>query len=95
MEKQKTTVSVGGKEYTIVSSDSPEHMKRVAAYADRKLRESAAVSRLPLAQAGALTALNLADELMKAQDENTRLRRELIRLPKMLDETKPRSNVIL
>ena len=95
MEKQKTTVSVGGKEYTIVSSDSPEHMMRVAAYADRKLRESAAVSRLPLAQAGALTALNLADELMKAQDENPRLRRELIRLQKMLDETKPRSNVIL
>ena len=53
MEKQKTSVFVAGKEYTVVSSDPPEYLRRVAAYADRKLRESAAVSRLPLAQAGA------------------------------------------
>ena len=39
MEKQKTTVSVGGKEYTIVSSDSSEHMKRVAAYMTEKYGE--------------------------------------------------------
>ncbi len=85
MEKQKTTVMVAGKEYTLVSSDSPEYMRRVAAYADRKLRETAAATRLPGPQANALTALNLADELMKAQDENQRLRRALRDAQEALD----------
>ncbi len=75
--KQKTSVFVAGKEYNIVSSDSPEYMQRVAAYADRKLRESALTTRLPRAQSDALACLNMADELMKAKDENQRLRRQL------------------
>ena len=32
MEKQKTVVRVGGKEYGLVSADPPEYMHRVAAY---------------------------------------------------------------
>ena len=77
MEKQKTTVTLAGKEYTLVSTDSPEHVRRVAAYTDRLLRETALAARLPAPQAAALTALNLADELVKAQDENQRLRRRV------------------
>ncbi len=77
MEKQTTTVYVGGKAYTVSSSDAPEYLKRVAAYANRKLRESVTATRLPAQQAYALAAMNLADELMKAQDENRRLRRQL------------------
>ncbi len=77
MEKQKTTVNLAGRAYTLVSSDPPEYMRRVAAYADRRLRETAAAARLPAPQAAALTALNLADDLIKAKDENQRLRREL------------------
>ena len=34
MEKQKTTVRVAGKDYALVSTDSPEHLNRVAAYVD-------------------------------------------------------------
>ena len=75
MEKQKTTVTLAGRAYTLVSTDSPEHVQRVAAYADRLLRETALATRLPAPQAAALTDLNLADELLKAQDENQRLRR--------------------
>ena len=32
MEKQKITVTVAGKPYTLVSEDPPEYVKRVAAY---------------------------------------------------------------
>ena len=84
MEKQKTSVFVAGKEYTVVSSDPPEYLRRVAAYADRKLREISLATRLPQAQADAMAAMNLADELMKAQDENRRLRRENRRLAEEL-----------
>ena len=37
MDKQKTTVRVAGKEYTLVSADSPEYISRVANYVDRRI----------------------------------------------------------
>ena len=76
MEKQKVTVSVAGKNYTLVSSDSPEFVRRVAAFVDRKLSETAAVTNLTSGQAAVLTCFNLAEDLLKAQDENTMLRRQ-------------------
>ncbi len=80
MEKQKTTVRVAGKEYTLVSSDSPEHLARVAAYVDRRITEAAYATRMNKESVAVLAALNMADELMKAQDENARLRREITAL---------------
>ena len=77
MDKQKITVSVAGKNYTLVSSDPPEFVRRVAAFVDRKLNETAAVTNLPSGQAAVLTCFNLAEELLKAQDENTVLRRQM------------------
>ena len=76
MEKQRITVRVAGRPYTLVSSDPPEHVRRVAEYVDRKLSETGAVTNLPSAQTAVLTCFNLADELMKAQDENRLLRRQ-------------------
>ena len=82
MEKQKTTVRVAGKEYTLVSSDSPEHLSRVAAYVDRSITETAFATRMNKENVAVLVSLNIADELMKAHDENARLRRELNALRK-------------
>ena len=82
MEKQKITVTVAGKPYTLVSSDPPEHVKRVAAYVDRTLSETSAVTNLPSSQAAVLTCFRMAEELLKAQDENRMLRRRLEELSK-------------
>ena len=90
MDKQKTTVRVAGKEYTLVSADKPEHMLRVAAYVDRKITEVMQVSRLPAAGASVLVALNIADELIKVHDENARLRRELTQTREQLMEEQKR-----
>ena len=80
MEKQKTTVRVAGRDYTLVSSDTPEYIARVAAYVDRKITETALATRLSVDKAAVLVSLNIADELMKAHDENSRLRREIAAL---------------
>ena len=80
MEKQKTTVRVAGREYTLVSSDSPEYIGRVAAYVDRKISEAALAAHLPVDKAAVLVSLNFADDLMRANAENSRLRRELMTL---------------
>ncbi len=79
MEKQRITVTLAGRTYTLASSDPPEHVRRVAEYADRKISETAALTHLSSAQVAVLTCLNLADELLKAQDENTFLRRQMER----------------
>ena len=82
MEKQKITVSVAGKNYTLVSNEQPDFVRRVAVFVDRKLNETAAVTNLPSGQAAVLTCFNLAEELLKARDENTFLRRQNEQLAK-------------
>ena len=77
MEKQKTTVRVAGREYVLLSADSPEYISRVASYVDRRITETAFATRMNKESVAVLVSLNMADELMKAQDENARLRREL------------------
>ncbi len=77
MDKQKTVVYVGGRGYSLVSTESPEYMRRLAAYVDRKLREVAVATGRPSGEVAVLSALNMADELMKAQDENSLLRRQM------------------
>lgn len=86
MEKQKTVVRVAGKEYVLVSSDPPEYMQRVAAYVDRKLNEVSVATRLPSNMVAVLACLNMADDLMKSHDENTRLRKELMLLRQEVTE---------
>lgn len=77
MEKHKTTVRIAGREYTMVGSEPPEYIHRVALYVDRKMQEIAVMARLNSSNLSVLTALNIADELIKSQDDNARLRKEL------------------
>lgn len=77
MEKRRMTVTVAGRPYTLVSSDPPEYVKRVAAYVDRELSETAAATNLPSAQAAVLTCFRLAEDLLRAQDENRVLLKRL------------------
>ncbi|MBQ2952921.1 MAG: cell division protein ZapA [Clostridia bacterium] len=86
MEKQKITVRVAGREYALVSADSPEHMTRVAAYVDRQITETIFATRQPRETVAVLVAMNVTDELMKAQAENSRLRRELNALRERLGQ---------
>ena len=55
MEKQKTTVRVAGKDYALVSTDSPEHLNRVATYVDRQMTETMRSGRIPANTAAVLT----------------------------------------
>ena len=79
-EKQPITVRVAGRSYTLVSSDPPEHVLRVAEHVDRRLNEMEAATGLPSVQAMALTCFNLADELLKAKDECMELRRRMLEM---------------
>ncbi|MBQ4061286.1 MAG: cell division protein ZapA [Christensenellaceae bacterium] len=70
MAETKTKITVYGKEYTIVSPDSRDHVQRVAAYLDDKIKELKS-ENLDISGDSLLTlaALNIADEFIKAQDK--------------------------
>ena len=72
------TLRIAGRDYTLTSGDAPEHVRRVAVYVDRKIAETASSGFFFFFNAAIITALSLADELITAQDDNTRLRRELL-----------------
>lgn len=77
MANEKVSVRVGGKEFSLSSPDGPEHIQRVAEYADRSLREVMTATRLPVQTASILTLINLADDLVKSREECSLLRRQL------------------
>ena len=70
----RITMSICGEDYTLVADESAAYMEKVGALVDEKmtqLQEGAHVSRI---DAAVLTAVNLADELLKAAEN---LRRQL------------------
>ena len=80
MKKYKVVVHLMGHDYTLLTDQSPEQVQRVARYVDRKLRETAITTRAAEPMVATLTSMTLADELFRAQDENVRLKRELLLL---------------
>ncbi len=77
MDKIKTTVRIAGKEYAITTHDSQEHVQSVAAWVDRKMKELAESSKLPVSQLAVLAAINATDDMMKSREEIRRLKQEL------------------
>ena len=59
------------------SHDSAQYVQRLGVLVDRRLTEMALSTRLNSNQVAVLTAVKIADDMLKAQDEVTRLRREL------------------
>ena len=86
MEKIRTTVRIAGKDYTMSGYDSENYMRRVAIFVDRKISELSMVTRMNVQDSAVLTAVTVADDLIKAQDENRRLSRELDEVRAQLEE---------
>ena len=82
------SLRIAGRDYTITSTDSPEHVRRAAVYADRRISETASGGFVNRENAAVIAALNMADELLTAQDDNTRLRRELMLARQELQQIK-------
>ena len=94
MQKTRTTVKIAGKEYTISSYDDESHVQRVAAYVDRRMEELNMATRLPSAQLAVLTAMNVTDDMLKAQDEARRLRMELAKLRDEMEELRRKAEAL-
>lgn len=78
----KTVVRISGREYTMKGYESEEYIHKVAIYVDKKIAEiSKNQPGLSTSMIMVLTAINLADEVVKLQEK-------LSGLEVQLEETK-------
>ena len=75
---RRVNVRIQGKEYNVMCIEDEEYIQRIAYFVDRKINQvSTANPRLSTAMAAVLTALNIADEMFKNNEQIEQLKREL------------------
>ena len=80
MKKNKVVIHLMGRDYTLLTDENTAQVQRLARYVDRKMREVSISTRAGENVVPMLTAMTLAGELFRAQDENARLKKELAAL---------------
>ena len=70
-------VTICGDEYTLVAEESAAYMQKVGSYVDGKMTEILETARVGRVDAAVLTAVNIADELFKAQAAAEQLRSQI------------------
>lgn len=73
----RVTVTIDGFEYTVVSEDSVEYIKKNAALVDKAIREVKETASLSSLTATVLTAMNFSDRWLKAQETADSLRSQV------------------
>ena len=67
-ERNKLTVQIANKDYTLVSEESREYMLEVSDYVDRQMKRIKGLNNfMSTNMVAVLTAVNLADELFKTK----------------------------
>ena len=89
MEKTRTMVKICGKEYVMAGYESEEYIHRVAIYVDRKMAElKGQYVNLNPNTLSVLTAINVADDLLKLQEQFDALSHECQNLNEELKKAK-------
>ncbi len=73
----RVTMNICGQEYVLVAEESAAYMEKVGALVDSKMTELMESARIGRSDAAVLAAVNIADELYKAQETAENLRRQL------------------
>lgn len=69
-EKGRAEVEIYGETYIMRGDASPEYMKMLATYIDKKMKHiGCRQPLLPISKIAVLAALNVADELSKLQED--------------------------
>ena len=75
-----TVVKINNAEYRIVCDADEEYVRHVAYHVDKKMRELISRDkRLSTSMAAVLTAVNISDEYMQSQEDNEKLRAQLLK----------------
>ncbi len=86
-QKTKAVVKIAGREYTIRAYETEEYIHSVAIYVNRKMEQIEQTQPgLSTTMAAILTAMNLADEVIKLKAEVDELKG---RLKELEDQSRP------
>ena len=89
MEKTRTMVKICGKEYVMAGYESEEYIHRVAIYVDRKMTElKEQYVNLNPHTLSVLTAINIADDVLKLQEQFDALSKDYAELSEELKRQK-------
>lgn len=89
MEKNKIRVTISDVDYTLVSTEPPEYIHKVAYIVDKKMAEIIkANSRLSSSMAAVLTSVNLADEQLKSTAAADNLREQAAKYSSLCEKYK-------
>jgi len=75
--KNRVTVTIAGKEYTLIAEEEAGYTQKVAAHVDAELSKILNEARVSLTDAAVLAGLNIADEYFKEMEASENLRRQL------------------
>ena len=75
--ENRVSVTICGQDYTLVAEETASYMQRVGAYVDQKMSEVLSGSKAGRTDAAVLTAINITDELFKAQAASEALRGQI------------------
>ena len=73
----RVTMNICGETYTLIAEESPSYMERVGTLVNEELTKVMAGTKVSRTDAAILAAINIADELLKAQESGENLRRQL------------------
>ena len=73
----RVVISICGEEYTFVADEAAGYMQKVGSYVDQKMTEVLNGSKVGRTDAAVLTAVNITDELFKAQAASEALRGQI------------------
>ena len=73
----RVTVTICGNEYTFVAEEDSSYVEKVAAYVDQRMSATLESTKAGQTDAAVLTAVNIADELFKAQAAAEQLRSQI------------------
>ena len=75
--KHRETVTIAGKEYTLIAEEDAGYTQKVAAHVDAQLKQILDSAKVSVTDAAVLAALNVADEYFKEVEASENLRRQL------------------
>ena len=87
----RVTMNICGEDYTLVAEENAAYMEKIGTLVDEKMRGLMDEARVSRNDAAVLAAVNLADELCKAQEGTENLRRQL---KSYLDEASAAKNEV-
>ena len=70
-------VTICGEDYTFVAEESAAYMQKVGSYVNDKMTEILDTAKVGRVDAAVLTAVNITDELFKAQSASEQLRSQI------------------